>query len=416
MGNRCRPSGKPWNGMPRPTATRWWVCTPTRGSRPGRSTRNRTAFMQMLRDVEVGKIDVILFIRLDRWFRNVADYYEVQRILDAHGVQWVATEERYDTTTANGRLNLNIRLSIAQDESDRTAERIRFVFADKLRRREVISGKIPLGYRIREKRLVEDPEQAAVVRELFAYYLQCGSVRQTARYLLETHGIAYSPSGLRELLRNRRYMGAAHGYGDFCPPLVPEAVFQRVQALLDQRAPRRAKDGERTYLFSGLLWCRACGSRMSGHVVRGHYVYYRCGSHDRQGACSQRRAVNEAALERSLLEALEQQCRGVVFTMQAGESRQEQSSRRLQERIQRLQELYVNSWMDREAYQEQYNNLCAQAAAAAAPGRPPHWKDPLELYRALDREDQRAFWMGVLRRIEVDGDGGALVFPAEHFP
>lgn len=71
------------------------------------------------------QIDIILFIKPDRWFRNVADYYEPQRILGAHHVQWIATDKNYDTTTSNGRLHLNIKLSIAQEESDRTSERIK---------------------------------------------------------------------------------------------------------------------------------------------------------------------------------------------------------------------------------------------------------------------------------------------------
>ena len=92
---------------------------------------NRKEFMRLLDDVEAGKIDVILFIKLDRWFRNVGDYYKVQEILERNNVGWTATTENYDTTTANGRLYVNIRLAVAQDESDRTSERIKFVFEKK---------------------------------------------------------------------------------------------------------------------------------------------------------------------------------------------------------------------------------------------------------------------------------------------
>ena len=67
----------------------------------GKSARKkytaRPAFMKMLEGVKAGEIDVILFIKLDRWFRNIADYYEVQKILDAHNVAWKTTQEHYDT-------------------------------------------------------------------------------------------------------------------------------------------------------------------------------------------------------------------------------------------------------------------------------------------------------------------------------
>ena len=114
---------------------------------------SRGAFMRMLDDTAKGLVDVIIFIKLDRWFRSISDYYEVQRILDQRGIIWIATDEDYDTATANGRLALNIKLAIAQDESDRTSERIRFVFDNMVKDGRVISGKIPRGFIIRDKRL-----------------------------------------------------------------------------------------------------------------------------------------------------------------------------------------------------------------------------------------------------------------------
>lgn len=77
-------------------------------SRPGR----RKEFARMLQDVQAGRIDCILFIKLDRWFRNVSDFYTYQAILDKYNVVWETTEEDYNTNTAQGRLYLNIKLSL----------------------------------------------------------------------------------------------------------------------------------------------------------------------------------------------------------------------------------------------------------------------------------------------------------------
>ena len=79
--------------------------------------------MRLLSDVEAGKIDLILFIKLDRLFHNVADYYEVQKILDAHGVHWQTVLEDYETITSSGQFKVNIMLSVAQNEADRTSEK-----------------------------------------------------------------------------------------------------------------------------------------------------------------------------------------------------------------------------------------------------------------------------------------------------
>ena len=111
----------------------------------------RPAMLQLLADVEAGKIDLIIFTRLDRWFRNIAEYYKVQEILEAHNVSWKAILEDYDTSTASGRLKINIMLSVAQDEADRDSERIRTVMEAKRDRREPLSGHVPTGYRIEGK-------------------------------------------------------------------------------------------------------------------------------------------------------------------------------------------------------------------------------------------------------------------------
>ena len=103
----------------------------------------RQALLRLLDDCRAKKVDIILFINLERWFRNVGNYYAVQDILEQNGVSWQTTQEDYDTTTASGRLKVNIRLSVAQDEADRTSERIKFVFEGKRARLEPLTGNTP---------------------------------------------------------------------------------------------------------------------------------------------------------------------------------------------------------------------------------------------------------------------------------
>ena len=77
--------------------------------------------IRLLEDVKAGRVDLIVFTKLDRWFRNIAEYYKVQEILEANNVNWKTIHEDYDTSTASGRLKINIMLSVAQDEADRTS-------------------------------------------------------------------------------------------------------------------------------------------------------------------------------------------------------------------------------------------------------------------------------------------------------
>ena len=110
-----------------------------------KSASKRPALARMLRDVEAGKIDQILFIKLDRWFRSVKEYYRVQEVLDRNKVTWRTILEDYNTESADGILKVNIMLSVAQNEAERTGERIKFVLDNKVQKKQVV-GKQPYGY------------------------------------------------------------------------------------------------------------------------------------------------------------------------------------------------------------------------------------------------------------------------------
>lgn len=119
----------------------------------------RKEFVRLLDGVKAHAFDLIIFTKLDRWFRNIGDYHKIQEILEANGVQWKAVTENYDTTTTNGRLHINIRLSVAQDECDRDSDRIKDVFAYKLKNKTYVSGSLPRGLKLdAEKHIIIDPE------------------------------------------------------------------------------------------------------------------------------------------------------------------------------------------------------------------------------------------------------------------
>lgn len=141
--------------------------------------KNRPELQKMLHDAAKGLFDLIIFIKLDRYFRSVAEYHECQKVLDEYGVKWAATEEKYDLTTANGRAFVNMKLTIAELEADQTGERIRLVNDYKIREGYVISGKHPVGYKIIRKDghpvLVKNEEESEIVMDFidrFFYFFQ----------------------------------------------------------------------------------------------------------------------------------------------------------------------------------------------------------------------------------------------------
>ena len=264
----------------------------------------RPELQRLLSDVRAGLGELIVFTKLDRWFRNIAEYYKVQEVLEKCHVDWRTIQEDYDTSTASGRLKINIMLSVAQDEADRTGERIKFIFEDKVQRGEVISGKVPLGYKIEGKKMVVDPGTAPIAQDIFKQYTTIRSVRALREYVLNTYGLVYGQTGIRALLDNERYIGRAHGQDDFCPPLISIEQFQLCQELLQQRAQRNLSRSGRVYLFTGLVRCAECGNRLSAHVVAQKYIYYRCTKYEKLHLCPHKKRTSELVLERWLLENL----------------------------------------------------------------------------------------------------------------
>ena len=87
--------------------------------------KKRPELQRMIHDAQKGNFRRILFIKLDRFFRSVAEYHECMKLIEP--VIWTATEEKYDLSTANGRAFVNMKLVIAELEADQTGERIKIV-------------------------------------------------------------------------------------------------------------------------------------------------------------------------------------------------------------------------------------------------------------------------------------------------
>ena len=312
-----------------------------------------------------GKIDLILVTKLDRLYRNIRHYLNLQDTLDKHGVNWIAIWETiYDTTTPQGRLIINQMMSIAQFEAEHTAQRIRQVFEYKTSIGEVSSGITPLGYKIVNKRLVPD-EYADAVRMVFEHYDKTGTLWETQRYA-KTIGIDYTAQGIRRLLRNVKYAGEHNGNPDFCPAIVPRPLFDSVQRKLDMNVRYSTR---RDYIFTGLIICPGCGRRMSGlmnwtYKKDGEIVKeqaYTCESY-RIGRCSNNAKFKECSIEAYLLTNLED----IVLEYEVRQKPQLDNSRQiaaLRAKVSRLKTLYLNGLMQLDEYKTDKAQYEAQITA-----------------------------------------------------
>ena len=379
----------------------------------------RTNFLRMLEDVKQDKVDLILFTRLDRWFRSVADYYKVMEILDAHNCGWLTTQAQYDTTTAGGRLYINLRLSIAQNEADLCGERIGVVLDSKVKHGTVVSGKIPFGYRINEeKRLEVVPENAAIILDAFEHYRSTVSVRATASYIQRTYGLNWDNIHCRRNLCQTLYIGHYESNGrmnpNFCPPIVPRDLYGDVQKLLSNNT--KANPTGRVFLFTSLLICAECGYRLSGsHTEYG--VYYRCRTYTERKACPHKKQIKEEAVEEWLFSHLGEELEKYRLEWEVNEAQRKRTvasidRTSIRRKLSRLKELYVNEMIDIEEYRRDYELYTAQLTEQPAPAveeRPSF--EAVEailasgfhkIYDGLDRWEKRTLWRSAIKEIRVD--------------
>lgn len=387
---------------------------------------SRPEFLRMLGDVKQKKIDVILFIKLDRWFRNIADYYEVQSILDKHHVQWIATEEEYDTTTANGRLALNIKLAIAQDESDRTSERIKFVFKNMVKDGRVISGSTPMGYKIENKHAVIDEDKVEIAKEMFDKYIDCRSVKETSRHLKALYGVNIDVKSMKRMLTNPWYIGEAYGIRNWCPAIIDEHTFRLAGSIAGRRAERY--DGtrsDRVYLFTGLVFCACCGRRMTTYTCRNKnadgstkqtFVYYRCPAHTMNN-CEMKKQMNQDKLEAWIIDNMIAEAERYNFELSASVKptrKKRIDTAKVVSKIEKLKDLYINDMIPRDMYERDYtmlSKLLVEAAAQEAESRETAPIDVAKLtnfkesYQKLSPEKRKALWSRILNKITINPDG-----------
>lgn len=386
-----------------------------------KNMHKRLEFQRMMESVKRDEVDILLFCRLDRWFRSVADYYKVMDVLNAHNCEWKTVDEEYDTTTANGRLYINVKLSIAQNEADICGERIDVVFNSKIEHGTVVSGNCPFGYRVNEeKRLEIVPEKAAIVQDAFNHYESTVSQRGTIRHIRENYGVNWCDMTFRRMLHETLYTGVYERAGrrneNFCPPIISAKQFDRVQELLKRNA-RYAPSGK-VYIFTSILMCAECGHKMVGYKSKDFY-YYRCNQHTQRGRCTHNHSVREDYLEKWLFSNLRKKLDDYIEESKTKEEkkRKEASGREkaaLKNKLQKLKELYINDLIDIDEYKKDYEVY----SAALQNIKEPEIKNSLDLsqiksiidsgfmnsYNNMEREEKRAMWRSIIKEIRVDND------------
>lgn len=380
----------------------------------------RPALQRLLDDVRAGKGDMVVFTKLDRWFRNLAEYYKVQEILEKYHVDWKTIHEDYDTTTASGRLKVNIMLSVAQDEADRTSERIKAIMEVKRNKQEALTGSTPFGYKIEGKKFIKDPDVEGAVTAFFQKYMSCASMLKTFDYLRENFGLNLGYQHAYKMLKNPCYYGHYFGTDGMTPPYITKEEYEKIQKIMGRIVKGTAKN--RVYLFSGLITCGDCGCRMASRVnTKQESYYYNCSAHYlKANGCKNKTNLIERKIEAYLIETIRDkmdrwQVEVEKMCSARGKKDYKAEIAALRSKQGKLRDLYINDIItleeckrEQEKYTEQIDSLEREFRAQERPD----FTAAEELlargweasYRSLEREQKREFWRVLIREIRIYPD------------
>ena len=388
----------------------------------------RKEFVRLLDGVRAHNFDLIIFTKLDRWFRNIGDYHKIQEILDANHVQWKAVTENYDTTTTNGRLHINIRLSVAQDECDRNSDRIKDVFAYKLKNKTFISGALPRGLMLdAEKHVIPDPEYSEYVTDLFEHFESCGSIRNTLLFLQDKYGFSISYKSISNALRNPLFKGQYRNDPDFCTQIIEPERFDHIQLLLSRNV--RIRRNRQTYVFSGLLTCAECN-----HALVGYSAYYttkegeeratktyRCNHYISTRTCTHSNQMSQKKLEKYLIENIQLAFSDYVasFNVVSSAAKKKDTAAeiaRIERKQKKLYNLYMDDLIDAATYKEEYNSFKKQLeelrSIPFSPAVDTRKKteellsgDWISVYSSFTDLEKNAFWKSFIDKIVIDVNG-----------
>lgn len=285
----------------------------------GTDAKVRPKFQQMIADCEAGKIDIILTKSISRFARNTVDLLATVRYLKGLGVEVRFEKERINTFTSDGEVMLSILASFAEQESTSLSQNIKWTVRKRYEQGQVLGHMKLFGYRWEGDERVIVPEEAEVVRFIFAEYLSGRSFREIARELDEkgvkstTRTEKFSDQSIRRIISNEAYTGNLILQQNYAPKprkckknngelpqyrveghheaIIDQETFDAVQRMRQERGKLNLHERRDPAPYSGLVWCGKCGSKeaMQSTACRGiRYRYWGCDGKVRKKTCDAR--------------------------------------------------------------------------------------------------------------------------------
>ena len=238
----------------------------------GTSLKNRNGFKKMLECAKNGELDLILTKEVSRFARNTKDTLEYTRMLSSMGIGVIFISDNIDTRCADSEFRLTIMAGIAQEESRKISERVKWG-QERQMEKGIVFGKSLLGYIVKDGKIEVNENERKTVCDIFEKFDEGKSVKQ----IYEDIGGIISQGGIRKILRNEKYVGdlcqkksytqdylshkKKYNNGeerfiyikDHHEGIIDRKLWERVQKRLEEKARNSGK-----YFYSGKIYCGIC--------------------------------------------------------------------------------------------------------------------------------------------------------------
>lgn len=390
----------------------------------------RKEFVRLLKDLD--NIDLIIFTKLDRFSRNVRDANNLLVELDKHNTSFKAIDEDdIDTSTADGRFIFNLKVNLAEHERNKDSERINRVNNYKYKvAKTVCSGQKIFGYDIDEgKHLVANEKEAEQLNELYDYYLKTSSLVKTHQWFKNNVGNK-SVGTIRNYLTDSKYIGKfitaknKEVLEDFCPAIIDEDKFYRVQKELKRNIKTANYKKKRDYIFSGLIICKECGFKMAGGTRGARYDFtkiYKCKQHYVEKKCINKTALTEKYIEDYLKENILKIAENNILKAQKKKKiTSKNKAAEIKNKMNKLVDLYLNDLIDKDKYNQDYNYLKEELKKEEQPTKEEKninidnlqkflKMDFLAIYDTLTDVEKQRLWRSIIDNITIDNNKNITV-------
>lgn len=393
---------------------------------------NRPELNRMLKDVENNLIDIVLFTHIDRFGRSSKNYYLLENILEKHNVTWEAVCEHHDINSAAGNLSFSVIQAAAEFLRRQTAEKVANTFKAKKERGEPCNGSAVLGYMIKDKKMIPNPETVPIVQDMFNYYEKHGHLYNTNQMMRDKYFPNTNIETTSRRLRNPMYIGIYDRGGvlneNYCEPIISKEQFYKVQDILKKNTKKKPNK-PRTYIFSKMLKCDECGNTFKGACtvykkkdgVGGVSYFYNCHGAYFKRVCNKKISISEKSIETALLNTIEIRLKHSKIAIEIDDKNEKDEEKikneivSIKKKMDKLKNLYLNDMILLEQYNndfETFKNRLDELEELLIK-KPKEDKSELEKlreivesgvlenYQTFTREERRRLWLSIIDHIIV---------------